>query len=86
MDATVSTLCIVLQPWAGHRRGATVAVLSERAAPLIKRGVLELIARVETPATLATLATNAPTTQPAPAAPIEAPQEARRRGRHPRAK
>jgi len=83
MDATVSTLCIVLQPWAGYRRGATVAVLSERAAPLIKRGILELIARVETPATLAI---NAPTTKPAPAAPIEAPQEARRRGRHPRAK
>lgn len=79
MDATVNTLCIVLQPWAGHRRGATVAIPNERAAPLIKRGILELIARVETPATLAETPTESKAIPPET-------NETRRRGRPPRAK
>jgi len=79
LDTTANVICVVLQPWAGHRRGTTVAVPARVAWPLARRRVLEIVVAAPLPDT----ATETPVQA---AEPLNAPEPPRRRGRPPRAK
>jgi len=79
LDITTNVICIVLTPWAGHRRGTTVAVPARMAWPLQRRGVLEIVVSGPSRDT----ATETPVQA---AAPSDTPEAPRRRGRPPRAK
>jgi hypothetical protein len=79
LDTTTNVICIALQPWAGARRGALVAVSPALAVQLQRRGVLEFV----------TQSTTAVTPRESPVAPadVETPTDTtRKRGRPPRAK